>query len=208
MFTVWSNIFDRCHLQPGESLLVHAGSSGIGSAAIQVAHQLGARVFTTAGSAEKCAHCVSLGAELAVNYKDADFVALIKAATGGKGVDVVLDMVGGDYLKRNIDVLAIEGRLVQIALLGGDVATIDYGPVMFKRLTLTGSTLRARPPEFKRAIRDQLAERVWPLLAAGKIKPIVSRIFDLDQVAEAHRFIVSGENIGKIGIRLRPDQSA
>lgn len=205
MFTVWSNVFDRAGLKPGESFLVHGGASGIGTAAIQIAAQRGATVFTTAGSDERCRRCLDLGAKKAVNYHAEDFVAAIKQATGGRGVDVILDIVGGEYLARNVDALALEGRLVQIALLGGGVATFDYGPVLLKRLSLTGSTLRARPPAFKEAIARKLREHVWPLIEAGKIRPVVSRTFKLDDIAEAHRFIVSGDNFGKIAIAVRED---
>lgn len=202
-FTVWSNVFDRGALQPGERLLVHGGSSGIGTTAIQMAANLGATVYTTAGNAEKCALCEELGASRAINYRDEDFVAVVKDLTQGKGVNVILDMVGGDYVARNIDALAVEGRLVQIALLAGNEATIKYMPIMLKRLTLTGSTLRAREPAFKAAIADKLREHVWPLLEQGKIRPIVETVLPLAEAGEAHRLLVGGENRGKIVLRIR-----
>lgn len=202
-FTVWSNVFDRAGLKSGETLLVHGGASGIGTMAIQIAMAHGAKIFVTAGTDDRCRQCEKLGATRAVNYKSEDFVAVVKAATEGKGADVVLDMVGGDYLPRNIDVLALEGRLVQISLLGNAQSTIDYGPVMMKRLVLTGSTLRGRPPAFKGAIAAKLREHVWPLIDAGTIKPVLSKVFGLDAVADAHRYIVGGENFGKIGIQVR-----
>jgi putative PIG3 family NAD(P)H quinone oxidoreductase len=197
-FTVWTNVFDRGRLQRGESLLVHGGSSGIGTTAIQLAHAFGARVFATAGSDEKCAACERLGAERAINYRSADFVAVVREATGGKGVDVVLDMVGGDYFPRNIDVLGVGGRLVQIATLRGSKAEIVLPVVMQRRLTITGSTLRPRSVEEKGAIARALREHVWPLLEAGRVKPIVYRTFPLAEAAAAHRLLESGEHIGKV----------
>jgi len=202
-FTVWSNVFDRGKLLEGETLLVHGGTSGIGTTAIQIAANLGATVFTTAGSAEKCALCEELGARRAINYREEDFVAAVKEATDGAGVDVILDMVGGEYLARNIDALAVDGRLVQIALLGGSDARIKYAPVMLKRLTITGSTLRAREPAFKAAIAGKLREQVWPLLEQGKVRPIIETVLPLAEAAEAHRQLVSGENRGKIVLRIR-----
>jgi putative PIG3 family NAD(P)H quinone oxidoreductase len=196
-FTVWSNVFDRGRLKAGESFLVHGGSSGIGTTAIQLAKALGARVFATAGSAEKCRACEGLGAERAINYRDEDFVAIVKEATGG-GVDVILDMVGGDYIQRNIKALAPDGRLCYIAFLGGAKAEVDFLPVMLKRLTITGSTLRARDVAFKGAIAEKLREKAWPLIEAGRVKPVVHRTFPLAQAAEAHRLMESGEHIGKI----------
>jgi putative PIG3 family NAD(P)H quinone oxidoreductase len=197
-FTVWTNVFDRGRLQPGESLLVHGGSSGIGTTAIQLARAFSSRVFATAGSAEKCAACERLGAERAINYRDTDFVAAIRDATGGRGVDVVLDMVGGDYLPRNLDVLAADGRLVQIAVLGGVKATLNLITMMQRRLTLTGSTLRPRPVAEKAAIAAALRARVWPLLDAGTIRPVVHATFPLRSAAEAHRVMESGAHIGKL----------
>lgn len=197
-FTVWSNVFDRGRLAAGESLLVQGGSSGIGVSAIQMAAAMGNRVFATAGSDEKCAACVTLGAEKAINYRTQDFVAEVKAATGGKGVDVVLDMVGGDYVPREIDCLAPDGRLVFIAVLGGWKTEINITHVMLKRLTITGSTLRPRPVAFKGAIAASLRERIWPLIAAGRIKPVIYRTLPLAQAGEAHRLMESSQHIGKI----------
>jgi putative PIG3 family NAD(P)H quinone oxidoreductase len=202
-FTVWSNVFDRGGLQAGETLLVHGGTSGIGTTAIQIATNLGATVFTTAGSAEKCALCEELGATRAINYREEDFVAVVKETTGGAGVNVILDMVGGEYLARNIDALAVDGRLVQIALLGGSDAKIKYAQVMLKRLTITGSTLRGREPEFKEAIANRLLEKVWPLLEQGKVRPIIETVLPLARAGDAHRLLVSGENRGKIVLRVR-----
>jgi NADPH:quinone reductase len=197
-FTVWTNVFERGRLKRGEALLVHGGSSGIGTAAIQIACALGARVFATAGSAEKCAACERLGAERAINYRDADFVDAVRQSTGGKGVDVVLDMVGGDYFPRNIEALAVEGRLVQIATLRGGKSEIVLPAIMQRRLTITGSTLRARSVAEKGAIARALLEHVWPLVEAGRVKPIVYRAFALGDAAAAHRLMESGEHIGKI----------
>jgi len=197
-FTVWTNVFERAALQPSETLLVHGGSSGIGVAAIQMAANLGSPVAVTAGSAEKCAACRSLGAELAVNYRTDDFVAAVRDFTGGKGVDVILDMVGGDYVARNMEALAIEGRLVNIAFLGGSRVDLDLRPIMSKRLAITGSTLRPISAERKAAIATALRERIWPLIEAGRIKPVVHATFPLAQAAEAHRLMESSAHIGKI----------
>jgi putative PIG3 family NAD(P)H quinone oxidoreductase len=197
-FTVWTNVFERGRLKPGESVLIHGGSSGIGTTAIQLARARSARVFATAGSAAKCAACESLGAERAINYREADFVAAIKEATGGRGVDVVLDMVGGDYLSRNIEVLAADGRLVQIAVLGGVKGTVNLIAIMQRRLTLTGSTLRARPVAEKAAIAAQLRAHVWPLLESGAVTPVIHATFPLRDAAGAHRVLDSGEHIGKL----------
>lgn len=197
-FTVYSNVYDRARLAPGESLLVQGGSSGIGVTAIQLATALGNRVFVTAGSEEKCAACVKLGAEKAINYRTQDFVEEIKAATGGKGVDVVLDMVGGDYVAREIKCLAQDGRLVFIAVLGGTKGEFNVAEIMMKRLTLTGSTLRPRTVAFKGAVAKSLRERVWPLIEAGKIKPVIYKTFPLAQASEAHRLMESSQHIGKI----------
>jgi putative PIG3 family NAD(P)H quinone oxidoreductase len=197
-FTVWANVFELGRLQPGESILVHGGSSGIGTTAIQLARAMSSRVFTTAGSAEKCAACEQLGAELAINYRDTDFVAAIRSATGGKGVDVVLDMVGGDYLPRNLEVLAMDGRLVQIAVMGGVKATLNLVTMMQRRLTLTGSTLRPRSVAEKAAIAGELFARVWPLLEAGTVRPVVHATFPLREAAEAHRVMEAGAHIGKL----------
>ena len=197
-FTVWSNVYDRAHLAPGESLLVQGGSSGIGVTAIQIAAAMGNRVFATAGSEEKCAACVKLGAEKAINYKTGDFGAEIMAATGGKGVNVILDMVGGDYVPRELKCLAEDGRLVFIASLGGAKAEIDIFEIQRRRLVITGSTLRPRPVEFKGAIARSLKERIWPLIEAGKIKPGIYKSFPLAQASEAHRLMETSTHIGKI----------
>lgn len=201
-FTVWSNVFQRAALADGESLLVQGGSSGIGVTAIQIAAALGHRVFATAGSADKCRACEDLGAERAIDYKTEDFVAVVKELTGDKGVDVVLDMVGGDYLPREINCLADDGRIVVIALLGGAKAQVDLGQVLRRRLTITGSTLRPRPVAFKARIARELRERVWPLIAAGKIKPVVYKVFPLDEAAAAHALMESSEHVGKIVLKV------
>jgi NADPH2:quinone reductase len=201
-FTVWSNVFDRGALAAGETLLVQGGSSGIGVTAIQIAKALGHRVFATAGSAEKCSACEALGAERAINYKTEDFEAVVKEATGGKGANVILDMVGGDYLPREIKTLADDGRLVFIAQLGGSKGQLDMGQVMRRRLTITGSTLRPRPVSFKAAIAASLRERVWPLIEAGQIKPVIHHTFPLEQAAQAHAMMESSAHIGKIMLQL------
>jgi putative PIG3 family NAD(P)H quinone oxidoreductase len=201
-FTVWSNVFDRGGLAAGESFLVHGGSSGIGTTAIQLAKAFGARVFATAGSAEKCAACEALGAERAINYREEDFVAVVKAATGGKGLDLVLDMVGGDYVQRNIEALRPDGRLVYIAFLGGSKVEVNLLPLMLKRLTLTGSTLRARSPEFKGAIAENLRRKVWPLIERGEVKPVIAESFPLARAAAAHRLMESSTHIGKIVLTI------
>ena len=197
-FTVWTNLFDRGRLKAGESVLIHGGTSGIGTTAIQLARARSSRVFATAGSAEKCAACERLGAERAINYREADFVAAIREATGGRGVDVVLDMVGGDYLARNLDVLATDGRLVQIAVLGGAKGTLNLIAMMQRRLTLTGSTLRARPVAEKAAIAVELRAHAWPLLEAGTVRPVIHATFPLRAAADAHRVLESGAHIGKL----------
>jgi putative PIG3 family NAD(P)H quinone oxidoreductase len=197
-FTVWSNVFDRGHLMAGESVLIHGGSSGIGTTAIQLARAFGARVFATAGSADKCAACQRLGAELAVNYRDTDFVAAVRAGTGGRGVDLILDMVGGEYVSRNLDALAVDGRLVQIAILGGAKAQINMLPILQRRLTVTGSTLRPRPVAEKGAIARALLERVWPLLESGAVAPVIFQTFPLQDAAAAHRVMESSAHIGKL----------
>ena len=197
-FTVWSNVFDRGGLQAGEVFLVHGGSSGIGTTAIQLAKAFGARVFTTAGSAEKCQACLELGAEQAINYRDQDFVEAVKAATDGKGANLILDMVGGDYIAGDIKLLAPDGRLVFIAFLQGPKAEINFMPVMLKRLTVTGSTLRARDIAFKGAIARALRDKVWPLIEAGQVKPMMHKAFPLAEAAEAHRLMESSAHIGKI----------
>ena len=205
-FTVWSNVFQRAGLKEGETLLVQGGSSGIGVTAIQVAKALGHRVFATAGTAEKCRACEELGAERAINYKEEDFVAVVKELTDGKGVDVVLDMVGGDYVAREVSCLADDGRIVVIALLGGAKANVDLGQVLRRRLTITGSTLRPRPVAFKAQIARELRERVWPLLAAGTIKPVIYKTFPLEGAAEAHALMESSTHVGKIVLNLEAGQ--
>jgi len=197
-FTVWHNVFQRARLAAGESFLVHGGSSGIGTTAIQLAAAFGARVFTTAGSAEKCAACTKLGASRAINYREEDFVRVIREETGGKGVDVILDMVGGDYVSRNYAAAAVDGRIVQIATLGGAKAEADIARLMVKRLTHTGSTLRPRSVEFKGRIAAELEQKVWPLLAARTIQPVMDRIFPLKEAWRAHERMEEGEHIGKI----------
>ncbi len=197
-FTVWTNVFDRGGLQAGEAFLVHGGSSGIGTNAIQMARTLGARVFATAGSAEKCRACEDLGAERAINYREEDFVEVVKTATDGRGVDVILDMVGGDYIARNLKALAVEGRLCYIAFLGGSKAEVDFLPLMLKRITLTGSTLRARDVAFKAAIAENLRQTVWPKIEAGEIKPVIAARYPLGRAAEAHALMESSQHIGKI----------
>jgi NADPH:quinone reductase len=197
-FTVWHNVFERGRLKAGETLLVHGGSSGIGTAAIQLAKAFGARVVATAGSAEKCAACRRLGADLAVNYKTEDFVAATKASTDGKGADVVLDMVGGDYIERNYEAAAVEGRVVQIAFLRSPKATVDFLRIMLKRLTHTGSTLRARSNPDKAAIARAVETNVLPLVAAGKVKPLIDSTFPLADAAAAHTRMEAGRHIGKI----------
>jgi len=197
-FTVWTNVFQRGRLQPGESLLVHGGSSGIGTTAIQLAKARGSRVFATAGTPDKCAACERLGAERCVDYRTGDFVAVIRELTGGRGVDVVLDMVGADYFARNLDVLAVEGRLVEIATLHGVKAEVNLQAIMGRRLTITGSTLRPRPVADKAAIATELRQHVWPLLEAGTVKPIVHATFRLRDAAEAHRVMESSVHTGKL----------
>jgi NADPH2:quinone reductase len=201
-FTVWSNVFDRGHLSDGETLLVQGGSSGIGVTAIQMATAMGHRVFATAGADDKCRACESLGAERGINYRTEDFVEVVKAATGGKGVDVVLDMVAGDYLPREVSCLADDGRIVLIALLGGSKATINLGEVLRRRLTITGSTLRPRPVSFKAAIAANLRDKVWPLLESGKIKPVIYKTFPLAQAAQAHALMESSTHVGKIVLEV------
>lgn len=197
-FTVWSNVFDRGRLQAGEVFLVHGGSSGIGTTAIQLAAVFGARVFTTVGSAAKAEACLTLGAERAINYRDADFVTEIRDATGGRGADVILDMVGGDYLARNIAACADSGRIVSIAFLNGAKATVNFAPVMLKRLTLTGSTLRPRTVAEKAAIATALEAKVWPLLATRRVAPVMDSTFRLAEAARAHARMETSAHIGKI----------
>lgn len=197
-FTVWSNVFDRGHLQPGETLLVQGGTSGIGVTAIQMAKALGARVIATAGSDDKCAACLKLGADHAINYKTADFSEQARQLTGGKGVDVVLDMVAGGYVARELECLAEDGRIVIIALQGGTKSEVNAGLVLRKRLTITGSTLRPRPVAFKSAIAASLKARVWPLLESGAVRPVIHATYPAAQAADAHALMESNRHIGKI----------
>jgi len=197
-FTVWTNVFERGRLRAGERFLVHGGSSGIGTIAIQLARAFGADVLTTVGNAEKAAACRRLGARLAINYREQDFVAAVNEATDGAGVDLVLDMVGGDYLARNVSVLATEGRLVQIAFLQGSRVTFDFLPMMLKRLTITGSTLRPRTVAQKASIAAALRDKVWPLLEAGTVKPVIHATLPLAEAARAHAMMEEGRHIGKI----------
>ena len=202
-FTVWSNVFERARLQAGESLLIHGGSSGIGTTAILLAKARGATVLVTAGSPEKCAACLRLGADAAIDYRQEDFVAAAKAATDGKGPDVILDMVGGPYIARNLDAVAVDGRVAQIAFQQGSrVTEIDFQPLLMKRLTLTGSTLRARPVALKARLAEALAEHVLPLLAAGRVRPPIDSVFPFDRVAEAHARMDAGQHIGKIVLTM------
>lgn len=198
LFTVWSNLFDRGWAQPGETVLVHGGTSGIGTMAIALAKAFGLKILVTAGSDEKCDAARALGADLAINYKAQDFVEEVKAFTAGKGVEVVLDMVGGDYVPRNLQCLAEDGRHVSIAVQGGANATIPIWDVMRRRLTLTGSTLRPRSVEFKSLLADELRRHVWPLVAEGKIRPVIDRTFPFTEAAEAHRRMEAGAHVGKI----------
>ena len=197
-FTVWTNLFERGRLAKGETVLVHGGTSGIGTTAIQFAHALGSRVFATAGSVEKCEACLGCGADRAFNYKEVDFVAACKEASRGRGVDVILDIVGGDYFQRNLDALAVEGRLVMIGQLGGWKSQVNTTPIMLKRLTITASTLRLRPVAEKGAIARALHERIWPLYESGAIRVPVHATFPLARAAEAHRVMESHSHIGKL----------
>ncbi len=201
-FTVWSNVFGRGRLVAGESLLVHGGSSGIGTTAIQIARARGARVFVTAGSEAKCTACLELGAELAINYRVTDFVDAVREATDGRGVDVILDMVGGDYLPRDVRALAPDGRLVMIAHQAGPKVELNFAQVMMKRLTITGSTLRPQSVEAKARIAEELRREVWPLLEAGRIAPLIDRRFPLEAAAEAHAWLERSEHIGKIVLEI------
>ena len=201
-FTVWTNVFERGRLKAGESFLVHGGSSGIGTTAIQLASRFGARVFTTAGSDDKCSKCNELGASVAINYRTQDFVEVIAHETAKKGVDVILDMVGGDYINRNLASLAAEGRLVHIAFLKGAKAEVNFASLMVKRQTITGSTLRPQSVAAKSAIARALEEKVWPLIAAGEVRPLIHATFPLEQAAEAHRLMESSAHLGKIVLTL------
>jgi len=201
-FTVWSNVFDRAGLADSETLLVQGGTSGIGVTAIQMAAALGHRVFATAGSDEKCRACEALGAERGINYKTEDFVEVVRQLTDGKGVDVILDMVAGSYVPREIDCLADDGRLAIIALLGGTKAAMDFAQVLRRRLTISGSTLRPRSIAFKAAIVAKLRKKIWPLIEAGKIRPVIYKVFPLDDVVQAHTLMESSAHIGKIVLRI------
>lgn len=197
-FTVWSNLFDQAKLKFGESILIHGGSSGIGVAAIQLAKSFGATVYITAGDARKCQACLELGADKAINYREQDFTAEIQRLTHNKGVNLILDMVGADYIQRNIDSLALEGRLAIIALQKGTKAEVNFGAVLLKRLTIFGSTLRPRAPEFKANIARHLLAQVWPLFSVGKIRPVVDQVFPFDQAVYAHDYMEQGQHIGKL----------
>ncbi len=201
-FTVYSNVFERARLSEGETLLVQGGSSGIGVTAIQMATALGHRVFATAGTDDKCRACESLGAERGINYRSEDFVEVVKSLTGGKGANVVIDMVAGDYVNREIQCLADDGRIVVIALLGGSKGEVNFGEIMRRRLTITGSTLRPRPVAFKQDIAQKLRQRIWPLLESGKIKPVIFKTFPLEQAAEAHALMESSTHVGKIMLQV------
>ena len=201
-FTVYGNVFDRAKLAAGESLLVQGGSSGIGVTAIQIATALGHRVFVTAGTDDKCRACESLGAERGINYRSEDFVEIVKSLTGGKGANVILDMVAGPYVNRELQCLADDGRLVIIALLGGASGEINFGEVLRRRLVITGSTLRPRPVTFKRHIAQQLRTQVWPLLESGRIKPVIYKTFSLEQAADAHALMETSTHVGKIMLQV------
>jgi putative PIG3 family NAD(P)H quinone oxidoreductase len=203
-FTVWNNLFDRVHLKPGETVLIHGGSGGIGLAAIQLAHAIGATTITTVGSDDKAAFCKTMGADHAINYRQQDFAVEVAALTAKRGVDVVLDIVGGDYIEKNLKCLALEGRMAIIAFLQGSRVTVDWRHIMMKRLTVTGSTLRASPAARKDALARSLRENVWPLFAARKLKPVIHRVFPLAEAAAAHRLMESSAHIGKIMLAVRP----
>lgn len=204
-FTVWNNVYMRGGLAAGETLLVHGGTSGIGTTAIQLGKSFGSTVIATAGSDEKCQVCLDLGADAAINYQKDDYVQGVKAATDGNGADVILDMVGGDYVDRNYEAAAVEGRIVQIAFLSGPIAEANFARLMMKRLTHTGSTLRPRSVEFKGEIATALLEKVWPKISAGDIRPIIDSTFTLAQAVEAHRRIDEHGHIGKIMMTVNPD---
>ena len=203
-FTVWTNVFERGQLKSGETLLVHGGSSGIGTTSIQLGKAFGATVYTTAGTKEKCEYCKNLGADAAINYNENDFEAEIKTLTENRGVDVILDMVGGPYFPKNIKILAVQGRLLQIALMQGYKAEVDFRPLLMKRVTLTGSTLRPRSVKEKAEIARALRKEVWPLMDSGTIRPIIHQTFPLEKAADAHRLMESSNHIGKI--LLKPDE--
>jgi len=197
-FTVWTNLIDSARFKPDETVLIHGGSSGIGTAAIQMLHARGHRVFTTAGSAEKCAACEKLGATRAINYREEDFVDIVKKETGGRGADVILDMVGGDYIQRNMSAAAIWGRIVNIAYMSGMQASVNFAPMLMKRLSLLATTLRARSPQEKGAIRDALLREVWPQIEAGRIKPVVDKVFPLADAQAGHARMAHSTHIGKL----------
>lgn len=201
-FTVWHNVFERAAIKPGETLLIHGGTSGVGTTAIQLAHALGHRVFTTASTDEKCRQCLTLGADAAINYQNQDFVTTIKELTDDHGVDVILDMVGGDYVQKNIRVAAFQGRIISIAFLRGSKMEVDLIPMIFKQLVLTGSTLRTRPTEEKARIAEALLDKVWPLLENGVIAPVISTTFPLEEAVRAHQLMESNKHIGKIILTL------
>ena len=201
-FTVWTNLFDRGRCKPGETVLIHGGTSGIGTTAIQLAAAWGARVFATAGSDDKARACERLGAVRGINYRTEDFVEVMRAQTGGKGVDVILDMVAGSYVPRNLDIAALEGRVVVISLLGGSRAEINMGLILTKRLTLTGSTLRARTVAQKAEVADAVHKNIWPMLSAGRVRPVIHATFPLAEAAEAHRLMETSNHIGKIVLTL------
>jgi NADPH2:quinone reductase len=201
-FTVYSNVFERARLAPGETLLVQGGSSGIGVTAIQMATALGHRVFATAGTDDKCRACESLGAERGINYRSEDFAAVVKSLTDGKGANVIIDMVAGTYVDREIQCLADDGRLVIIALLGGAKGEVNFGEILRRRLTVTGSTLRPRPVAFKQDIANKLRERIWPLLASGRIKPVIYKTFPLEQASDAHALMETSTHVGKIMLEV------
>jgi putative PIG3 family NAD(P)H quinone oxidoreductase len=202
--TVWSNVFMIAHLSPGEMLLAHGGASGIGTMAIQLAKAVGAKVAVTAGSEAKLARCRELGADVAVNYRESDFVEEVREATGGAGADVILDIIGAKYLAPNVDALAVNGRLVVIGLQGGTKGELNLGKLLTKRGTVTATTLRARPLEEKATIVAAVREHVWPLIEAGVVRPVVDRVLPLEQVAEAHRIVEAGEHVGKVLLSVRP----
>ena len=203
-YTVWNNVFDRVHLTAGETILIHGGSSGIGLTAIQLAKVFGATAITTVGSAEKVAFCRAIGADHVINYREQDFVAEVAALTGKQGVNVVLDMVGGDYIEKNLKCLALEGRMVFIAFLQGGKVTVDWRSIMMKRLTVTGSTLRASPDARKAEIAASLRAKVWPLFGSGQLKPVINRVFPLGEAAAAHALMESSAHIGKIMLEVAP----
>lgn len=197
-FTVWSNLFERCHFAPGETLLIQGGTSGIGVTAIQIAHALGHPVYATAGSHEKCAACLKLGASRAINYKTEDFAQVVKEATEGRGVDVILDIIGGDYIAREVPILAKDGRLALIGMMGGRMASFNGSELIHNRLTITGSSLRPASLAYKAHIAQKLKTHIWPLIEEGKIRPVLYKTFPFTQAAEAHRLMESSEHIGKI----------